>query len=210
MSFQFVIDNAESMGVNRRPVVASSSTRSGIVRSVSRGNNLWRFTVRLPDGPRWSDYRSAVTAIEKSDRFTTETVQFNNSGYAWMFNYQGDLSNISSTVTVTVPSGGGNTVTITAAPSLASGFRFRRGDLIQFNYPGPVYVITEDVAFNQNTITLHRPILDASVGSKVCRIGQNCIFTVQMLEFPQWSFIARDQIGWSGDFVFQESVTWLI
>jgi hypothetical protein len=30
------------------------------------------------------------------------------------------------------------------------------------------------------------------------------------LEFPEWSFIARDQIGWGGDFVFQESVTWLI
>jgi hypothetical protein len=210
MSFQFVIDNAETMGVSRRPVVASTLTRSGLVRTVSRGNSLWRFTVRLPDGPRWTDYRPYITAIEKSDRFVAEDIQFNNSGYDWMFAYQGDFANISGTVTVTIPSPRTNTVTIASAPTLASGYRFRKGDLIQLTYPGPVYVITEDVAYNQNTITLHRPILDPTSGVVTARIGENCIFSLQMIEFPQWSFIARDQIGWSGDFVFQEAVTWSI
>lgn len=202
MSFQFVIDNAENISVSRRPVVAQTVSRGSIVRSVSRGNNLWRFEVKLPDGPRWTDYRKAITLVEKLDRLEVDNIQFNNPGLSWLFGYQGDLTNTSA-ITVNV-TGTGNTVTITGGATLASGFRFRAGDIIQLGTGGKCYTVASDVAFNNNTITLHRPLIDETPGTKTLLVGPACVFRVQCIQFPNWTIFARDQVSWDGSFIFQE------
>lgn len=206
MSFQQVIDNAASISIVRRPVVGQTISRSSIVRSVSRGNNIWRFDVRLPDGIRWTDSRGIITSLEVLDRINTDTIQFNNEGHDWMFGYQGDLADPTA-IQVTVPSSG-NTVTITSgAGGLSVGeYRFLAGDIIQLGNAGRVYTVTEDVAYNDDTITLHRPLVDETAGSVTLNVAEDCVWTVQCIQFPQWNLFARDQVSWDGSFVFQEVI----
>ena len=63
-AFQWVFDNAESISIDRKAVVAQTTSRDQTIRSVSRGGQVWRFEVKLPDGIRWSDARSYIEAID--------------------------------------------------------------------------------------------------------------------------------------------------
>jgi hypothetical protein len=203
MSFQFVIDNAESIAINRRRVVASTQSRDGTVRSVSRGGQAWRFEVKLPDGPAWSNYRRQISQLEALDRVTTANIQLNTVGQEWLYRYQGNIANLAN-IRVTIPSSG-NTVTLTAGQA-TSGFNFRAGDFLQLRTDGRVYTVAADVPFNSNTVTLHRPLLDAAGTNQVVRVGPACVFNVICTEFPDWSIFARDQVSWSGPFVFSENL----
>lgn len=85
MAFQWVFDNAESISMNQRAVVGQTITRNRAVKSVSRGTGVKVFTVKLPDGMRWSEVATYIQALDTSDRFTTESVTISNSGYnSWM------------------------------------------------------------------------------------------------------------------------------
>lgn len=79
MSFQWVFDNATTMSINRKKVIASTTARDGTVRAVARGNGAKVFTVQLPDGPRYSDNKSNIEAIEALDKYQTETIQIKYS-----------------------------------------------------------------------------------------------------------------------------------
>jgi hypothetical protein len=205
MSFQYVIDYAETISINRKKVVASTTSRDGTVRSVSRGGQVWRFDVKLPDGMRWSDeWRSKISELEGLDRTTTGTFQLNNSGLAWLSQYQGNSVN-STGFTATIVQGS-NVIQLQQSPTTNSGFKFKAGDLIQLGSSGKCYTIAEGVSFNSNTVTLHRPVLDASASGVALRVGPNCVFSVVCTEFPQWTLLARDQISWSGPFVFSEAL----
>jgi hypothetical protein len=126
MAFQWVFNNAESLSVNKRAIVGQTVTRNQTVRAVSRGSAIRRFTVKLPDGMRWTDVATYIQALDAADKFTKETIQINNSGYnSWM----------------------------------------SRGD-----------------------------------------ISSSATYTVICVEFPQWTIFARDQVSWSGPFVFYEAL----
>jgi len=205
MSFQNVINYAESIGINRLKVVASTTSRDGTVRSVSRGGQVWRFDVRLPDGMRWSDdWRSKISQLEALDRTTTGTFQLNTTGMEWFSKYQGNSVNSTGFVATIVQ--GSTSITLTTSPTTSSGFKFKAGDLIQLGASGKVYTVAADVAFNSNTVTLHRPCLEASASGVALRVGPNCVFSVVCTEFPQWNLFARDQVSWSGPFVFSEAL----
>jgi hypothetical protein len=124
MSFQWVFDKAESISVNKRAIAGQTITRNQTVRAVSRGNAIRRFTVKLPDGLRWSDIASYIQALDALGRHTKETIHVGNYG-SW----------------------------ITA------------GDI--------------------------NPATNYSV---IC------------VEFPNWTISARDQVSWSGPFVFDEAL----
>jgi hypothetical protein len=203
MSFQWIIDNAESIGIDRRKVTASTQSRDGTVRTVSRGSQAWRFEVKLPDGPRWTDYRQNISKAEALDRITTSTVQFNDTGLNWFIKYQGNSVNYTGFVATITQ--GSNTITLTSSPTTSSGFKFRAGDFIQLGSSGKCYTVAADVAFNSNTVTLHRPVIDSSASGVALRVAENCVFTVICKEFPTWSLFARDQVSWSGPFIFYEA-----
>jgi hypothetical protein len=99
---------------------------------------------------------------------------------------------------------GSNTITLTTSPTTSSGFKFRAGDVIQLGSSGKCYTVAADVAFNSNTVTLHRPVVDSSASGVALRVAENCVFTVICKEFPTWSVFARDQVSWSGPFIFYE------
>ena len=156
MGFQFVVDNAESISINRKKVVASTQARDGTVRAVSRGGQVWQFEVKLPDGPRWSDYRGEISKLEALDRVTADTIQINNAGQSWLIQYQGNAANAAAIAASWTT---GNTITLTGGQA-ASGYNFRAGDFLQLGSSGSVYTVAADVPFNSNTVTLHRPIID--------------------------------------------------
>lgn len=204
-AFQYVFNNAASIGIDRRAVTAQTMTRDNTVRTVSRGGQVWRFDVKLPDGIPWSEARQSITAIEYADRYTTGLVQINNSGYnSWLTPYQGNSANY--TAFAGTWSQGGTTITLTSSPSTPSGYKFRTGDYIQLGSSGSVYVVVADVAYNSNTVTVHRPIIDTS-GSATLIVAENVTWSVICTELPKWTIFARDQVSWSGSFVFYEDLT---
>jgi hypothetical protein len=124
MSFQWIIDNAETLSINRKKMVATTTARDGVTRAVSRGTMPRRIEVKLPDGPRWSDYRANIAAAEALDRITTATITIPYAKFPWYYG----------------------------------------------NVPP----------------------------------AQNETYVVRCINFPEWTIFARDQVSWSGSFVFQE------
>jgi hypothetical protein len=201
-AFQYVFDNAESISINRRATTAQTISRNNTVRTVSRGGQTWRFEVKLPDGMPWSEARPYIEAIEAADRYTAGTVQINNAGYnSWLTGYQGSATTTSGFY-AQVTNGYAN-ATITSSPSIASGYRFRAGDIVQVGTTGNVYSITNDVAYNASAVTFNRPVLDTT-GNITLTVGPDVTWTVICTEMPRWTIFSRDQVSWSGAFVFYE------
>lgn len=201
MSFQYVIDNATSISISKRKRVAQTVSRGGVTKATSVGGQVYEFRVQLPTGPRWSDNRRLIELVEALDRTTVGTIQINQAAHEYITGYQGNLTNTSN---IQVSYTSGNTLTITSGASLGSGFRFRAGDYIQLG-SGSVYTVTEDVAYNDNTITVHRPVREAA-GTYTLNVGQNVSWEVLCVEMPTWTIFGYDQISWSGAFVFVESL----
>lgn len=124
MSFQWIVDSAESLSINRKKLVAQTTARDGTVRAVSRGNQPRRIEIKLPDGIRWSDLRTNIAAAETLDRISTAVITIPYAKFPW---YYGNV-----------------------AP------------------------------------------------------GSDESYTVRCVNFPEWTIFARDQVSWSGPFVFQE------
>jgi len=205
LAFQKVIDYAESISINKRGVVSQTISRDQTVRSTSRGGQVWRFDVKVPDGIAWQELRGPIEAIENADRYTSANISLNTSGTLdWFMKYQGN--SISTSGFVGTATQGNVTLTLTSSPTTSSGNKFRAGDLIQLGTAGKVYSVVSDVAFNSNVVTLNRPVLDSS-GSKTLVVGPNVVFKVICTNLPNWTIFARDQVSWDGTFTFYEDLT---
>lgn len=206
MSFQFVIDRAEQLSLNRSRVVATSISRSGIARNVNRGSQPWRIEVKLPDGLRWTDIRANIAALESIDRSTPSTFKINNPGHQWLVGYRGQKPNTSG-ITGTWTQGSSSFFVNPIAGF--SGALFRAGDYIQLGTGGRIYqVISDAISTGSNSIlvNLHRNIVDASANDRTILVAENATWTVLCTSFPQWTVFARDQVSWSGNFVFHEVI----
>ena len=124
MSFQWIIDRAESISINRKKMVAATTARDGTVRAVSRGTQPKRFEVKLPDGIPWTEIYSYISAAETLDRITTATISLPYAKFPWYYNNSA-------------------------------------------------------------------PVSDES-------------YTVRCIQFPEWTIFSRNQVAWTGPFVFQE------
>lgn len=124
MSFQWIIDNAESISINRKKMVGQTTARDGTVRAVSRGSMPNTITVKVPDGIAWSDLKSNIEAAEALDRISTAVITIPYAKFPWFYN------NV-------------------------------------------------------------QPTNDTS-------------WVVRCIQFPEWVIFAYNQVGWSGEFVFQE------
>jgi len=203
MSFQWIFDNAQSISINQRGVVATTTSRDGTVRATSRGGQVWRFEVTPPNGPKWSEYKGLIATAEALGKYTTANIQFNAAGYVnYLMTYQG---NAADKTAITASWTTGNTITLTGGQA-TSGYNFKAGDVIQLGATGKCYTVSADVVYTNNTVTLSRPILDAAGTDVTLRVAENCVWTVICTEFPDWTIFQRDQISWSGPFVFYESL----
>jgi len=126
MSFQWIIDCAESISINRKKMIAQTTARDGKVRAVSRGTLPKRFEVKLPDGIPWTDIRTDIAAAEALDRYQTASITIPYAKFPWYY---------------------GNT-----------------------------------------------------------QPGSDDTYTVICVQFPEWTIFSRNQVSWSGSFVFVEVV----
>lgn len=202
MGYQYVIDNAQTIFMNRTNVIASTQTRDGTVRQVNRGANYWSFEVTLAPAP-YSDVRSEISFMENL-RSTAATENINLAHHPWMSKYQGDAGAGSFYANFTK---GNNYITLTAWPTITSGYKFLAGDLIQLGSSGKVYVVTAPVFYTSNTVYLHRPILDNTGSSVQLSVGSNVYWNVICTQFPKWTITERNIVTWSGPFIFAENLT---
>jgi len=202
-AFQTIIDYAESISINKRGVVSQTISRDQTVRSTSRGGQVWRFDVKIADGIAWQTLRGSIEALENADRHTSGNISLNTSGTEWFMNYQGD--SVSTTGFAGNVIQGNTSLTLTASPTTSSGYKFKAGDLIQLGGE-KVYTVVSDVAFNSNSVTLNRPVIE-STGAYSLTVGPDCVFKVICTNFPNWTIFARDQVSWDGAFTFHEDLT---
>jgi hypothetical protein len=203
MSFQWIINNAEQLSIDTQQVVGQTVSRNNTVRATSRGGGIWRFTVKLPDGLSWETYRGDISKTEALGRVTTANISLNSAGHDWLYKYQGN--SVNSTGFVASITGGSTTITLTTSPTTSSGFKFKAGDFIQLGSTGKVYRVAADVAFNSNSVTLNRAVEETTATGVALRVGANCVWTVICTDFPQWTLTDRNQVSWSGPFVFYEN-----
>lgn len=122
--FQWIVDRAETISINRKKMVSQTTARDGQVRVVSRGTQPKRIEVKVPDGISWTELKTSIEAAEVLDRITTATITIPYSKFPWFYN-------------------------------------------------------------NVNP-------------------GTDLSYTVRCTEFPEWTIFARNQVSWSGPFVFVE------
>lgn len=200
--FQWVIDNAESVSMNRLPVVASTTARDGTTRSVSRGNAPWKFDVKVADGIPWTQLRGLISQAETKNKVESDSINFAHSGYDWLVKYQGDFPDYAAFVCTWNQ---GQSVFNVFGGS-GGDFRFRAGDFVQLGATGNVYTVAEDTPSNAAQVRVHRPIVDASGTGSTLFVAENCNWEVRCTNFPQWTLMARDQVSWDGMFTFVEDL----
>jgi len=202
MSFQPVFDNASDMQISNRRFVSQTQTRSGVVRSVAQNNSIWRFTVTLADGQPWENWRTYISGYEQLNRYTSDTINLSQSGFAWMFPYQGSESNIAN-LRVSVING---ELRVQSGVTITSGYLFLVGDIIQL-VGGRVYEVTQPVLWSDTSISTHRAPVDETVGTYDTNIGALAEWDVVCTSMPKWRFMDHKRVAWDGAFEFQEVMT---
>jgi len=206
-AFQWIIDSATALSIDGRGVVAATSTRENVIRTVSRGGRVWKFTVSPSPGATYVEARPYLARLDQMDRITIADINFNHAGFENIIGYLGSGT---GGFTVVVPAGTSVTTCTITAGSLPSGYVCRAGDWLQIGSTGSVYqVVTDPAAGNGATVTLNRPI-DEAAGSYTGYFGANVTWSVLCVERPTWSLVPAGNnmlVNWSGDFVFYEDRT---
>jgi hypothetical protein len=205
-AFQYIFDTAAAISINKRSIVAQTTSRDQTVRTVSRGGNIWRFDVTPPAGLPWSDARPYIEAIDAADRFTVGLVQINQTGYnSWFTAYQGN--SVNSTGFVASANVGDNFLTLTTSPTTASGYKFRTRDIVQFGSGGHVYSVAADVAYNSNRVTLNRAIMEDTASLRPLFVGPNVTWSVICIGIPNWTISQRNIVTFDNTYKFVEYIS---
>ena len=206
-AFQWIIDSATALSIDGRGVVAATSTRENVIRTVSRGGRVWKFTVSPSPGKTYVESRPYLARLDQMDRITIADINFNHAGFENIIGYLGSGT---GGFTVVVPVGTSVTTCTITAGTLASGYVARAGDWLQIGSTGSVYQVVADPSVgNGATVTLNRPI-DEAAGSYTGYFGANVTWSVLCVERPTWTLVpagANMLVNWSGDFVFYEDRT---
>ena len=207
-AFQWIIDNAVDVQINKRGVVATTTSRDQTIRSVSRGGRVWRFTVTPNPGTRWQDpgVRKYLEELDKADRIETQYINFNSAGLEYIFGYQGGI--MAPTVTIDVVNNSGEIIAaIVGSPPSTNGYWAKAGDLLQLTNTGRVYTVLEDKEAGVNPIiTLNRPIAEPVGTYNTARFGKACTWKVFCTSMPYYKITPTGIIEWSGSFEFVESL----
>ena len=98
MSFQWIVDRAETLSINRKAQVATTIARDGTSRAVSRGARPKTFEVKVPDGIPWTELRTNIAAAEALNTLTTATITFPYAKFPWYYGNVQPVSDESYTV----------------------------------------------------------------------------------------------------------------
>jgi len=211
MSFQWIFDNAESISINKRPLVSQTIARDQRVRSISRGGAVWRFTVKMPTGMRYSPNRGYIDNIDRLNLITSDTVTLTADNFDWMTGYRGSAT-VTNTMTVkyTTAQAASDTALFELGnmPGAVGSTLFKPGDLIQPTGSRYVYSVSNFVYKGSSSTQLfrvHRTILETPSNTAVTfKVGNEITWTLICTKCPTWTIVERDIVGWNGEFEFYE------
>lgn len=202
---QTIIDNCQSIEIDRRKVVGVEITRNEVPRtSVTPTYQPWRFALVMPASLKYNESRSLLEALDTLDRSVPQVVTFgNNSCLSWIFRYQGAMS-ASQIAGIRVQSFTGNQLVLSNLPAVpATRVLFAPNDLIQIgNKTYPFTAQTQVVRGTGGTVTVttHRPnILSGSVANETITVGNQCQFNVFSPNMPTYRLVPggleKDRFG---------------
>lgn len=199
MSFQWIFDNAASLTIDRRPTVARSITRNNRVSAVVRSGYTYRFTVKMPDGYRYSDARSHIEAYEDLGLHTVDTISISQN---YITGYRGVISNIANWTATGATGRTLEGITPSLAPNTGDKI-LAAGDLVQLG-TGNTYTVVDDVVWPSTNATLNRAIQET--GAQSLTIGPSVTWDVICVTMPAWNLFDYNLVNWPGEFVFYEVV----
>lgn len=189
---QTIIDAADGLTIDRRKVVGIQISRNEIPKtSLTPTRQPWRFSVTVPNSFRYSEARALMEALDTIDRYTPEVITFsNNPNLAWMFNYQGAMTQ-AQVDAITVTSFTGNQLVLGNLPAVGTSVvLFEPNDLIQIgNFKFPFTSTTQVLRGGGSTVTVttHRPnIISTSVTGEDITVGNDCSFTMFCPNMPTY------------------------
>jgi len=218
MGLQTIIDNATYISINKRKGSGLTVSRSGHVKTSFAQGSVYRFTVGMHAGLKYSTNRGLLEDLDALDRITESNISLNNNtGMNYVTAYQGDIAQ-AQLDNLTMVGSNGSELYIDQTGATGSGTLFKKGDYIQpqgntgtYRYP---YQVTSDVTFNSGsantTISVHRPVLSqdgVALTSGGLRVGNDVRFHTIILNAPTYSIAPHDLIEFSDDFELLEVIT---
>lgn len=199
MSFQWIFDNAASLTIDRQPTVARSITRNNRVSAVVRGGYTYRFTVKMPDGYRYSEARPYIESYELLGTYTPDPVSINTS---YITGYRGDAANLASWTATGTNDRTLQGITPSITPS-SGDVVLAAGDYVQLGI-GNTYTVVEDLIWPATNATLNRAIIES--GTQNLTIGSTVTWDVIAVNLPTWNLFDYNLVSWTDNFVFYEVV----
>ena len=215
---QTLLNGATSLTIDKRKPTAITISRGQHLKTQSRAPMVYKFVVSLNPGLRYDldGNRGLLEEYDETGRTTEERVSLSNvSGSAYLMDYQGGLTGgDQSALQMTAATvAGGDEIVIDVSSTTAatsSTVVVEKGDYIQpinSRYP---YQATQQVLRGSGT-TVNIPISRAVIketgytySGNAVSIGNNCKFTVKMVEQPTYGIIPGRYIQWNGDMALME------
>lgn len=193
MSLQAIINQSNSLNINRRKMVGVQYARNELPRTTETPTfNPWKLTVGVPDLV-YSRSRSILEGLDTIDRRTPQVISFSDSpNVSWMFRYQGTLNSTQkSSITVSSFVGNQLTLNVSAVSSSPLAVVLEAGDFIQIQgYPYPFTSTTQVLRGLTGTVTVttHRPnILSNPVSNLNLNWGNDVEFNVFCPNMPTYT-----------------------
>lgn len=192
---QTIINNCDSISIDRRKVVGIEITRNEVPRtSVTPTFQPWRMLLTMPARFRYNEVRNLLEALDTLDRNVSQVVTFgDNDCLSWIFRYQGAMSQ-AQIANITVQSFTGNQLVLTNLPAVpATRVLFEPNDLIQIG--NKTFPFTSQTRVTRGTdatvtITTHRPnILTGSIAGDSITVGNGCRFIMFCPNMPIYKLV---------------------
>lgn len=192
---QTIVDNCDSLEIDRRKVVGIQITRNEVARtSATPTYQPWRMKLTMPSRFRYNQVRSLLEALDTLDRNVPEVVTFsNNPCLSWIFKYQGSMSTAAIN-NITVTSFVGKNLVLGNLPAIPSTrVLFEPNDLIQIgNNPYPFTATARVLRGSGTTVTVstNRPnILTGAIAGDNIIVGNACEFKMFCPNMPVYKLI---------------------
>jgi hypothetical protein len=213
VTFQTIINSAQSIEFKRNRVVAQSISRSQRIKTTERVSaQPFVLTVTPQARFRFSETRTTLELIQNFDRNDECEVKLGSTAnLRYLTDYMGSLSSAQRTA-LTITNATLTSITVGGLPSVSSStVIFRAGDWIQPTLSRYPYIVTGDVLRGSGSVitaTTHRPIISSEgislTGS--LRVGTDTTLVVIASQFPTYAVVERDWAEYRGDFEFVERV----
>ena len=221
MSFQTIINNASTISVDNMPITSSIMSRSNRLKTASRGNAIYTFTVSVNRPFEFTGANRALLQVLQTKNKTVEEeiTLSSTTGMGFIMGYAGTLTT-QQLANITIDSHTGSTIKIdtSGVSGITNGDTiFDVGDYIQpansrYTYQVTSAVFGSDIALDLADVPVHRPIYPSTsdggnnIDGQALNVANNCSFHIKALQVPTYTIIPGRLFTFDGDFVFVEVI----